>query len=128
MKKNPVKVVTEDFIIPENSILIYNESIGRYVFYEKDVIVDDHYEREDMSSASFSVEFIESNMGILFTTVDEEDCDMEQPEMKECPGPEVEPQLTLDQIVEAWENAFDGVLNRIYRLEEKFNRIYKYIK
>lgn len=143
-KNNPVKIATEDFMIPENSILFYNESVGRYVFYEEDVEIGDHYEHTDMSAVSFSVEFVESNMGILFTTVEGEkeqdkDCDqkeeyipeedVKEDEMDKCPGPvDSIHQVTIPELVEAWENAFEQVWNMIKAHENNFDHIFKYIK
>jgi hypothetical protein len=135
MKKyNPVKVITEDFILPEDTVLTYNNRVGRYTFFEKDVEIGDSYEYEDTSSASFSVEFVEENLGTIFVS-------FEDP-TEEVPGPSNEKQdipvsnppdnpkesITLQSLMDTWNDAFDEVWDRILIFENKFDRIFKQLR
>ena len=62
----PVKVITDDFVIPEGTELVYNPKLGRYAYYSEEVDISDNVYARDLSALSFSPSYVLSNMGLYF--------------------------------------------------------------
>lgn len=70
--KKEVKVISADTGLAEGTIVTYDPEKNRYISNEEHTEVGDGYEYTTTASTSFSPDFVNDNMGVLFVSEETE--------------------------------------------------------